>query len=298
MSSAKFTAINGVLLLNKDLGVSSNRALQEVRRLFNARKAGHTGSLDPLATGVLPICFGEATKFTQYLLDADKTYLVTIKLGITTTTADSEGAIIATKPVPTYTVTQLQSCMQDFIGVTQQVPPMYSALKHNGQPLYKLARQGLDVSRAARTVQIYAFELLEYVDDTLRCKVHCSKGTYIRTLAEDLGDKLGCGAHITQLQRTATAGFTLEMARTYHELVTNDELLGTLLPMDCLLQGLSQFNLSVEDAVALRHGKEVRITLPVADNAVVCVRDQDGQLLGTAVYNEGGVLRASRLLST
>jgi tRNA pseudouridine55 synthase len=199
-------AVNGILLLDKPCGITSNRALQKVKHLYQANKAGHTGSLDPLATGMLPICFGEATKFSQYLLNADKTYQVTAQLGVTTTTGDAEGEIVDRTPVPTLTQAQLTTVLQQFTGEVTQIPSMYSALKHQGRPLYELARQGITVERAPRQITIYALQLISQQAETLSLEVTCSKGTYIRTLVEDIGKQLGCGAHVAKLRRTAIAG--------------------------------------------------------------------------------------------
>src|SRR3990167_10000985 len=200
--------INGILLLDKPLGLSSNSALQKVKNLFQAKKAGHTGSLDPLATGLLPICFGEATKFSQYWLDSDKTYRVRAKLGVRTTTSDAEGDIVFQSEVPHFTLADIEKQMAIFRGDIQQVPSMYSALKHEGQPLYKLARRGIEIERPARPITIYRFDLLRYANEALEMEVHCSKGTYIRTLIDDLGQALGVGAHVIALHRIQVGLFT------------------------------------------------------------------------------------------
>jgi tRNA pseudouridine55 synthase len=210
--------IDGLLIIDKSSGPTSNRVLQNVKRLYNAAKAGHTGSLDPLASGVLPICFGKATKVAQKLLDADKTYLVTAKLGIVTDSGDSEGTIIAQHPVPELSTAQILAQIDKFIGPGQQVPSMFSALKHKGQPLYKLARQNIVVDRPPRDIIVYQYKLLAHTADTLTCEIKCSKGTYIRTLIEDLGMALGCGAHVIALRRTQAGPFTLEQATTVEAL--------------------------------------------------------------------------------
>ncbi len=199
--------ISGILLLDKPLGISSNAALQQVKRLFHAQKAGHTGSLDNLATGLLPICLGEATKISSYLLDADKHYRALCKLGETTTTADAEGEILQIRSVENVSLQQIQALVPQFSGEIQQIPPMYSALKRNGQPLYKLAREGKTVEREARTLTIYSLDILNFTAPWLEIEVRCSKGTYIRTLAEDIGEALGCGAHIQQLRRLGVGSF-------------------------------------------------------------------------------------------
>lgn len=210
--------VNGVLVLDKPLGISSNAALQRAKRLFQAAKAGHTGSLDPLATGVLPLCFGEATKFSQILLDADKRYRARARLGVKTTTGDAEGEPLEEKPVPDLDIAGLKDTLIGFTGEIEQVPPMYSALKHNGQPLYKLAREGIEIERKSRKVTIISLELVELSDYEFEIEVHCTKGTYIRTLVEDIGDALGCGAHVVALRRLQSGPFTEEQALTLEQL--------------------------------------------------------------------------------
>lgn len=204
-------ALDGVLLLDKPAGLTSNQALQTCKRLLNACKAGHTGSLDPLATGLLPLCFGEATKVTQFLLRADKRYEAVFRLGQTTTTYDSEGDVMATAPV-TVTVREVELALRRFEGAIEQVPPMYSALKHGGEPLYKLARAGVEIERPPRPVEIFAIHMKSFTGDTLALEVHCSTGTYIRSLAHDLGQLLGCGAHVTELRRTAVGQLHIDDA--------------------------------------------------------------------------------------
>ncbi len=229
--------VSGVLLLDKPGGITSNAALQQVKRLYQAVKAGHTGSLDPLADGLLPICLGEATKLSGFLLDADKSYRFRCRLGITTDTGDAEGAVIARRPVPALDQARLEQVLEGFTGVIEQLPPMYSALKHRGQRLYVLARQGREVERQPRRVTIYRLRLLGFERDVLECEARCSKGTYIRTLAEDIGEVLGCGAHVEALRRTAVApyeGYDMIplaelQARAEHGLAALDEL---LLPLD------------------------------------------------------------------
>jgi tRNA pseudouridine55 synthase len=195
--NANLRTVNGILLLDKPAGLTSNAALQEVKKLYRARKAGHTGSLDPLATGLLPICFGEATKISGFLLDADKHYRVQCRLGERTNTGDSEGEVLERRPVEAVTEAALREAIEGFLGDIEQIPPMYSALKHKGERLYNLARQGLEVEREPRTVTIYALELLGFTGDHAELMVHCSKGTYVRTLVEDIGEILGCGAHVS-----------------------------------------------------------------------------------------------------
>ena len=218
-NAGDYRDIDGVLILDKPFQWSSNHALQQVRRLFRARKAGHCGSLDPLATGVLPICLGQATKFSAYLLDASKTYRATCRLGQTTSTGDAEGDVIDSRPVTTDS-DQIKRVLDRFVGQIEQIPPMYSALKHQGKRLYQLAREGKQVERKPRQVEIYQLELLSFGDCSLEIEVCCSKGTYIRTLAEDIGNMLGCGAHITALRRNAVDALLEQDAVTMERLET------------------------------------------------------------------------------
>ncbi|MCK5120748.1 MAG: tRNA pseudouridine(55) synthase TruB, partial [Methylococcales bacterium] len=232
--------VHGIILLDKRLGVSSNRALQEVRRLFNANKAGHTGSLDPLATGLLPLCFGEATKVSAMMLDDNKRYQVVVKLGVMTDTGDSEGQVIEEKPVPELSLAEIENCLQSFAGEIDQVPPMYSALKHNGRKLYELAREGKTIERKARRISIFELKLLSSTPDTLSLDVFCSKGTYIRSLAEDIGHKLGCGGTVIELRRTQAGQFDISDALTIEQLqaLSLDDLTGQLLDVDQPLQDI------------------------------------------------------------
>lgn len=248
--------INGVLLLNKPLGLSSNTALQKVKRIFNAAKAGHTGTLDPLATGLLPICFGEATKFSSFLLDGDKEYIATIKLGQATTTYDAEGEITSSHPV-NYSESEIQQCISSFIGVITQVPPIYSALKVNGKPLYKYARSGEEVAIKSREICIHEIEVEEYLaPDTIRIRVLSSKGTYIRSLAHDIGIKLGCGAHLTGLTRTKSNEFNLNQKLTLDDLANMDPLErdGLLLPIDIMVMHLPKYELSQDEFNLVKNG--------------------------------------------
>lgn len=201
--------IDGIVLLDKPTGMSSNHALQRVKRIYNASKAGHTGALDPLATGMLPVCLGEATKFSQHLLDADKRYLVTAKLGQRTDTSDSDGEVVSERPL-NFTQEALDAALDSFRGDTLQVPSMFSALKYQGQPLYKYAREGKEVPREARPITVFELNFIKLEGDELTLDIHCSKGTYIRTIIDDLGEKLGCGAHVIMLRRTAVAGYPYE----------------------------------------------------------------------------------------
>lgn len=289
--------INGVLLLDKSSGVSSNRALQQAKRLLQADKAGHTGSLDPLASGVLPICLGEATKFARFLLDADKTYLVTARLGVTTDSGDAEGKILSEQTVPAFTVEHIQAKLATFVGLGQQVPSMYSALKHQGQPLYKLARKNITIERAPRPINIYEFTLLEYTATAITCRVKCSKGTYIRTLMEDLGAALGCGAHVTMLRREAAGPFTLQQAHTIESLNGITDFSTLLLPMDCLLSDLPPLFLSEMDSQSICCGRVVNLA---SANCIGPVRilSASNELLGIGEVQADGMLVALRLLAT
>lgn len=258
--------ISGILLLDKPIEVSSNRALQRCKGVFRARKAGHTGSLDVLATGLLPICFGEATKICGFLLDADKTYVTDIKLGETTTTGDSEGAILHQVEDFVVSRTQIEESLSQFQGEIQQIPPMYSALKRNGQRLYKLARKGVAIEREARSVTIHKIELLGVTAKTLSVSVVCSKGTYVRTLAQDIGEALGCGAHVTSLRRTETGPYSInhsfEMSELHRrrENSEQDELLDEiLLPVDSALQHIPDLDLSDSCALSVSQGRAIRV---------------------------------------
>jgi tRNA pseudouridine55 synthase len=293
--------VHGVLLLDKPLGFSSNDALQKVKWLFRAEKAGHTGTLDPLATGVLPLCFGAATKFSQLQLDADKCYEAIAHLGVQTSTADAEGEIIATREVPEITQAMLDDVAKRFTGPISQVPPMHSALKKDGRALYDYARAGITVEREARAVTIHALKLSllqaesSYV--ALKIEVKCSKGTYIRTLGEDIGEALGCGAHLTALRRTQTGGFTESQAITLAALETlsESERRALLLPAESLLPDHTVVMLDVENAGRFLSG--VRRRGPWPDDAQVAVYgDSPRALLGTA-HTKAGELIPGRLLS-
>lgn len=277
--------IHGVLLLDKRAGVSSNQALQEVRRLFMAKKAGHSGSLDPLATGVLPLCFGEATKICGLMLHDDKRYRVEIKLGIATATGDAEGEVINTLPVPQLSEPLILNCLQQFIGVTQQVPPLYSALKFRGKKLCDWAREGhTEVERKARRIEIYACRLLDYQPDRLWLDVHCSKGTYIRTLAEDIGLRLGTCATVAALRRTVCGRFTLAETVTLDQLTEMDEhaRLNALLAVDVPLESMPAVNISAEQATLIRHGQQLEIN--------------DSVLGPVRMYSEQGFLGLGEML--
>lgn len=257
--------VGGILLLDKPAGLTSNGALQRVKRLFNAAKAGHTGSLDPLATGVLPLCFGEATKFSQFLLDADKRYRTTLTLGVTMTTGDADGEVIDRHEVGDYAEAEIEKVLDGFRGEIEQTPSMYSAVKMNGKPLYKLARQGIEVERKSRGVTIYKLEMRGREEDELELEIECSKGTYIRSLAEDIGEALGCGAHISKLRRLASGPFTAEDTHTLEELASfRDEkgleaLDGFLLPVSAAVQDWPALELTELMLSWFRQGQPVQI---------------------------------------
>lgn len=292
--------ITGIIVVDKPTGRSSNHVLQQVKRLFDAKKAGHTGSLDPLATGLLPICLGEATKVSSYLLDADKRYQVMCKLGIMTDSGDADGNVIATLPVPRFSENDILELLPRFIGDQDQVPPMYSALKHQGQPLYKLARQGIEVERKSRRITIYDIKLLACTSDSFTLDVTCSKGTYIRTLVEDISHVLGCGGHVAMLRRVAVAGYQEPQAVSIEQL----ELLaqaGDMSALDqCLLpteEALPDWPVIIVDdekVTALRHGQTVHVDEPY-QCANVRLFDQRMHFLGLGEMSENGVVSPKRV---
>lgn len=251
-------AVSGVLLLDKAYGISSNTALQQVKRLFQAEKAGHTGNLDPIATGLLPVCFGEATKFSHYLLDANKTYHARFRLGATTNTGDSEGEILSRNAV-TVSQNEIERVLKSFVGTIQQVPPMYSALKYQGKSLYTYARAGMEILREPREVSIYSMTLDAFAGDEFAVTVQCSKGTYIRVLGEDIGAALGCGAYMVGLRRVETGSFVLSSALSFSQLeqMTPDQRDEVLLPADCLLANLPKITLDSDSAYYLQQGQQV-----------------------------------------
>lgn len=292
--------VHGVLLLDKPIGLTSNRALQVAKRLFNARKAGHTGSLDPLASGLLPICFGEATKFSGFLLDADKRYWVRMKLGQTTTTGDADGEVIATQPVPALDRATLEAVMKTFTGEIEQIPPMYSALRHEGKRLYELARQGEEVERKPRAVTIHALELLHVQDVEVEFAVHCSKGTYVRTLVEDIGAKLGCGAHVSALRRTGVGPYpddrmvTLDQIRERAE--EGDAALDEwLLPIESSVGQWPEVRLSPDAAFYLKQGQPVVVPHAPTDGWVR-IYAPGQQFLGVGEVLDDGRIGPRRLL--
>ena len=292
--------VHGVVLLDKPLGLSSNQALQKVKWLLRAEKAGHTGTLDPLATGVLPLCFGAATKFSQLHLDADKTYETTLRLGVTTTTGDAEGAVLDTRPV-TCSVGQVVETLDCFMGPIAQIPPMHSALKKDGKALYEYARAGVEVEREPRQVTIHDLDLLDLQlqgpEPHLRLRVRCSKGTYIRTLGEDIGQALGCGAHLSALRRVQTGDFGLDRCVTLEKLEALPEAdrVALLRPADTLLAGHERVTLAGEDAARFLTGLRRRGPWPNAERVAV-YGTQPAALLGTA-HTQAGELIPGRLLS-
>ena len=292
----KGRVVDGVLLLDKPYAMTSNAALQTARRLLNAQKAGHTGTLDPLASGLLALTFGEATKFSADLLHADKTYIAGIKLGQKTTTGDLEGDFLQNRPVRVNRV-DIEKALNAFRGDILQVPPMFSALKRDGKTLYDLAREGVSIEREARSVRIEKLEILEFADELLTVEVTCSKGTYIRVLAEDIGEALGCGAHLASLRRTKVGVLSLEDAVTLQALETMsvDERLATLKPLDALMQTLPVVHLSENDRVRFCHGQRLALGLPSCPR--VRVYGPDEQMVGTARVNERGVLEPERLIA-
>ena len=288
--------VSGVLLLDKPLGITSNAALQHAKRLFRAAKAGHTGILDPLASGLLPLCLGEATKFAQYPTDADKAYDAVIKLGITTDTGDSEGQVLSQHAV-TVTLEEVERAAQHFVGTIMQMPPMYSALKHQGQPLYKYARQGIEIERAAREIILHRIELTDFQGDVACISVDCSKGTYIRVLAEDIGSLLGCGAHLIGLRRTRVGNFSLADALTLDTLEATPEAERDvlLLPTDQLLPGLPSIELDRDAAYYLRQGQAIwQPKLQVHQR--FRIYDEKQIFIGVGEVNPEGKLAPTRLV--
>ncbi|GBL46641.1 tRNA pseudouridine synthase B [Sulfuriferula multivorans] len=292
-------AVNGVLLLNKPVGITSNAALQIAKRLFQAEKAGHTGTLDPFANGLLPLCLGEATKFAQYLLDADKVYRAVIQLGVTTTTGDPEGEVLDTRPV-NVTRTDLNAVIARFIGTIEQTPPMYSALKHQGKPLYEYARAGIEIERKSRSIHIHAIELCALDGSQATINVRCSAGTYIRTLAEDIGKALGCGAHLTELARTASGGFHLDQAVSLAtlentDITARDQL---LLPVDGLVTYLPRIELNDTESAALLKGQRQILSAYMQLTGLVRAYDSQHRFLGLVELQPDGLAIARRLMAS
>lgn len=286
--------VDGVILLDKPPGITSNAALQRVRRVFNAAKGGHTGTLDPLASGLLPVCLGEATKFSQTLLDADKSYEAELRLGVRTETGDAEGRTIEVRPV-NCSVTLFSAACNGFVGEIDQTPPMHSALKVAGRPLYDYARQGVTLERASRRVSIRSVSVLDVAQDTARISVECSKGTYIRVLAEDIGAALGCGAHLTSLRRTGIGRFRIDQAVTLAQLEADP--VGArqwLMPVDHLLSQWPEIELDEQTLQKFAHGQIIPLSASVGVGPVR-VYGPNRRFVGAANF-EGGKLHARRLL--
>jgi len=292
--------VDGVLLLDKPVGLSSNDALIKAKRVLNAKKAGHTGTLDPFATGLLPLCFGEATKFSQDLLEADKTYEATVHLGIVTTTGDTEGEAVETREVDV-TPEQIEAALARFRGPINQVPPMYSALKRDGKALYEYAREGIVLEREARPVTIHALSLVEYAAPFLKIRVTCSKGTYVRVLGEDIGAALGCGAHLNALRRIEVGALDVTGMITLDALLAHPDPLSLLRPVDALLSTFPSVELTAELARRFLQGQR----LALGKEAIEVPQQQgrvriyhDGRLLGTGQLGEYAILAPERLIST
>jgi len=291
--------ITGIVIIDKPTGRSSNHVLQQVKRLFDAKKAGHTGALDPLATGVLPICLGEATKVSSYLLDADKAYHVTCKLGVVTDSGDSDGEIISSSEIPTFHEQTILDLLPKFLGEQDQVPPMFSALKYQGQPLYKLARQGIEVERKSRRITIYDIQLLSITTDSFTLAVRCSKGTYIRTLVEDISHDLGCGGHVSMLRRVAAAGYDLKQAISIEQLEVVAEkgisaLDELLLPTEDALSDWPQVHATEEMVTALRYGQAIDVE-QVFESEKVRLFGPNSEFIGLGEMTEDGVVSPKRV---
>jgi len=297
---ARGRPINGILLLDKPAGKSSNQALQIVKRLFDANKAGHTGSLDGAATGLLPICFGQATKLSGFLLDADKVYQTTCRLGIVTATGDAEGEVLEAKTPGSYSTADIKQALASFLGDIEQIPPMYSALKHNGQRLYRLAHQGIEVERKPRRITIYQIELIEHTAETITFEVRCSKGTYIRTLAEDIGKVLGCGAHVQSLRRLESGPFSAEQMVTMETIEAaasqgTEVLDQLLLPMDAALMDLKAVYLEENVAYYLRQGQAVVVPRAPTEG-LLRVYDEQNRFFAIGEVLDDGRIAPKRLL--
>ncbi|PQO92531.1 tRNA pseudouridine(55) synthase TruB [Massilia phosphatilytica] len=291
--------VDGVLLIDKPVGLSSNDALIKAKRVVNAKKAGHTGTLDPFATGLLPLCFGEATKFSQDLLEADKTYDAVVHLGITTTTGDTEGETVDTRPV-NVTAEQIEAALAKFRGPILQIPPMYSALKRDGKALYEYARAGITLEREARPVTIHKLEMLAYDAPMLTIRVTCSKGTYVRVLGEDIGAELGCGAHLNALRRIQVGSLTVDGMVTLEQLQAHERPLALLAPVDALLSSFPRIDLTPELAARFLNGQRLAlnrepVTVPETPGRVRVYHDD--KLLGTALLQDYGVLAPERLIA-
>jgi tRNA pseudouridine55 synthase len=295
--------VNGILLLDKPVGISSNQALQSAKRLFDANKAGHTGNLDVLASGLLPVCFGQATKVCQFLLDADKHYRAEFTFGIRTTTGDAEGEIVSERSSAGLQASSIEAAMTTFSGVIEQIPPMYSALKRAGQPLYKLARQGLEVAREKRQVRIDHFSLHSFAAQQAVVDIRCSKGTYVRTLAEDLGEALGCGAFVSALRREGAGPYRIEQAfglDVLGRILEEGEfaaLDGLLMPIDSALQGLPQVQLSADRTHYVEQGQAV-VVVHAPTEGLCRLYDDNKQFIGVGAFRDDGRVSLRRLLRT
>ncbi|AKJ41087.1 tRNA pseudouridine(55) synthase TruB [Pragia fontium] len=299
--------IHGVLLLDKPTGMSSNDVLQKVKRIYNANKAGHTGALDPLATGMLPICLGEATKFSQFLLDADKRYRVIARLGQRTNTSDSDGEVIAERPV-NFTQASLDTALAQFRGETDQVPSMYSALKYQGKPLYEYARAGIEVPRESRKITVYELKFIRWQDNELELEIHCSKGTYIRTIIDDLGELLGCGAHVIYLRRLNVADYPTERMVTLEQLqqIQSDalaeerspvaELDPFLLPMDSAVADFPEVNLLPVMGVYVKQGQAVQVAGAPSSGLVRITVGDEREFIGVGKIDDDGRVAPRRLV--
>ena len=291
--------ISGLLLIDKDQGLTSNKALQDVKHLLNAKKAGHTGSLDPLATGLLPLCFGEATKLSCYLLDADKTYLSTFKLGECTDTCDAEGTLTQTREV-TVTSEQIKKVMAEMVGVVHQIPPMFSALKKDGTPLYVLARKGIEIERQPRRVQLYDFDFVELVDQELTVSIRCSSGFYVRSLAYDLGELLGCGAHVKELRRTSVGDLSIDTATSISHLRDISEIekrQQLLIAADTVLKHMQTIELNEPQAVRLFQGQSIQMSGLPANGLVRLYLQPEARFLGVGLIIQGYSIKPKRLVN-
>ncbi|RKF15580.1 tRNA pseudouridine(55) synthase TruB [Alginatibacterium sediminis] len=304
----KGRAINGIFLLDKPTDMSSNHALQHVKRIFGAAKAGHTGALDPLATGMLPICLGEATKFSQFLLDSDKQYQVRAKLGQRTDTSDSDGEIVQERAVDV-NLDKIESALAAFRGPILQVPSMYSALKHQGKPLYTYARAGIEVEREARPITVFSLELVSLEDDLLTLNVHCSKGTYVRTIVDDLGEALGCGAHVVMLHRTQVSKYpvdkmmSLDQLRSFVDQAKADErsvypdIDPLLLPMDTAVHNLPSVAVDLESANYLLHGNPVQGSGAPLNQQFKLIAGPSEIFIGVGEVNDDGLVAPKRMIN-
>lgn len=290
--------VDGVLLLDKPAGLTSNTALQKAKRLYRAEKAGHTGTLDPFATGLLPLCLGEATKFSQFLLEADKIYLAELRLGVRTSSGDPEGEVIETRSVRVGE-TEVRQALPGFTGEIEQTPPMHSALKHAGRPLYEYARKGIEIERKSRRVTVHELELLSCSGNSCVLRVYCGKGFYVRALADDLGELLGCGAHLTVLRRLAVGPFSIERAHTLDHLIELDEADRDtcLLPADILVESMPRLDLDLDSAWQILHGQAIWMPRLVVGRSYRLYAP-DGRFLGVAEVDQDGKAAPKRLLAT